>query len=98
MMRILDVDLNSQFIAPQPLQYYGVEKCDCCGKTQYQQWMVTDEAWKVIPKKYWKKAICLECFVDLYEKSKNRKRDLSPQDFQFMSLALRDSTIVFFQV
>ena len=42
------------------------QSCKFCGRDQKIVWIVNDEIWENLDKKWKNKTLCLECFIELY--------------------------------
>jgi hypothetical protein len=76
----LSIDFDKYFFRPldyiriilkkifTKLRLRDTQSCKHCGRDQWVIWIVKDEYWNLIPKKYHNKALCLECFIYLCPK------------------------------
>ena len=56
------------------------QSCKKCGRNQCIVWAVSNEIWNMLPDKWRNKALCLECFINLYPGNIS-KEDVEILDF-----------------
>ena len=64
-------------------------RCEKCRREMVLGWHISCDKWRMLPRKWWDSALCLECFIVLVSAAQNRLLVLLPEDFGQITIASR---------
>ncbi len=64
------------------------QTCKKCGRDQHFEFVVTDQIWRIIPKEFRDKALCIECFIDIMDEQVKPygSFQMTVSDFRFLAI------------